>query len=237
MSYGYFCAPQNASGRFAEGRTETIRSTIRKLSKITVLLEAICPGLSLQNFHGSLFVLVFICRVRFSFLCAFKAFFFIGTRIGFASNCWIFSDMPGGLVISMPSLFCRWKSPLQMPHHRRRFFGGVVHGLDFALPFSFKFPNSGNLKKESGVDSMPLTSSNFIDLVNSGFYNGIHFHRVIDNFMVQFGCPYARHHRHPWAGTGGPPPSTTFRVGNYKVTRDEQGVFVRSVLVTPGIIP
>eukprot|EP00667_Euglena_gracilis_P018992 EG_transcript_20283 len=81
----------------------------------------------------------------------------------------------------------------------------------------------GDFLVELFMDSMPLTSSNFIDLVNSGFYNGIHFHRVIDNFMVQFGCPYARHHRHPWAGTGGPPPSTTFRVGNYKVTRDEQG--------------
>lgn len=35
------------------------------------------------------------------------------------------------------------------------------------------------------MDSMPLTASNFMDLADSGFYNGIHFHRVIDNFMTR----------------------------------------------------
>eukprot|EP00966_Prymnesium_polylepis_P255427 5901546-Prymnesium_polylepis.1 len=32
---------------------------------------------------------------------------------------------------------------------------------------------------------MPVTVSSFIDLANSGFYNGLHFHRVIPNFMDQ----------------------------------------------------
>lgn len=81
----------------------------------------------------------------------------------------------------------------------------------------------GDFVIELFMDSMPLTASNFIDLAETGFYNGIHFHRVIDNFMIQFGCPYAKHHRHPWAGTGGPPPSTTFRVGSYSVVRDDNG--------------
>ena len=36
---------------------------------------------------------------------------------------------------------------------------------------------------------MPLTTSNWIDLAKTGFYDGIHFHRVIPNFMCQFGCP------------------------------------------------
>ena len=39
---------------------------------------------------------------------------------------------------------------------------------------------------------MPVTASNFVDLANTGFYNGIHFLRVIDNFMLQFGCPHAK---------------------------------------------
>ena len=42
------------------------------------------------------------------------------------------------------------------------------------------------------LDEMPLTASNWIDLAKTGFYNGIHFHRVIPNFMCQFGCPYAK---------------------------------------------
>merc|ERR1712007_322534 len=44
----------------------------------------------------------------------------------------------------------------------------------------------------------------FIDLANSGFYNGVHFHRVIPNFMDQFGCPNAKDPNSRRAGTGGP---------------------------------
>merc|ERR1712060_433639 len=46
---------------------------------------------------------------------------------------------------------------------------------------------------------------NFIDLCQSGFYNGVHFHRVIPNFMNQFGCPHAKDPKSRRAGTGGPP--------------------------------
>merc|ERR1719436_247280 len=48
-------------------------------------------------------------------------------------------------------------------------------------------------------------ASNFIDLAQSGFYNGIHFHRVIPDFMNQFGCPHAKNPAARNAGTGGPP--------------------------------
>jgi cyclophilin family peptidyl-prolyl cis-trans isomerase len=54
------------------------------------------------------------------------------------------------------------------------------------------------------------TSGNFIDLANSGFYDGIHFHRVIPNFMNQFGCPNAKNPNSASAGTGGPPPGSKF---------------------------
>ena len=47
---------------------------------------------------------------------------------------------------------------------------------------------------------MPITCGNFIDLANSGFYDGIHFHRVIPNFMNQFGCPNAVDSNNPSAG-------------------------------------
>ena len=62
----------------------------------------------------------------------------------------------------------------------------------------------GSFKAEIYMDRVPRTASNFIDLVQTGFYNGIHFHRVIPGFMNQFGCPYARDPHHPGAGTGGP---------------------------------
>merc|ERR1712194_951298 len=53
-----------------------------------------------------------------------------------------------------------------------------------------------------------MGASNFIDLAQSGFYNGIHFHRVIPGFMDQFGCPNAKDPKSSRAGTGGPPDGT-----------------------------
>ncbi len=43
----------------------------------------------------------------------------------------------------------------------------------------------------------PVTVANFVNLAKRGFYDGLNFHRVIDNFMVQGGCPLG-------SGTGGP---------------------------------
>lgn len=63
----------------------------------------------------------------------------------------------------------------------------------------------GKMKAEIYLDRVPRTASNFIDLARTGFYNGIHFHRVIPGFMDQFGCPYAKDPKSPRAGTGGPP--------------------------------
>merc|ERR1712060_832742 len=63
----------------------------------------------------------------------------------------------------------------------------------------------GTFSAEIYLDRVPRTASNFIDLARTGFYNGIHFHRVIPGFMNQFGCPYARDPASRRAGTGGPP--------------------------------
>jgi cyclophilin family peptidyl-prolyl cis-trans isomerase len=46
------------------------------------------------------------------------------------------------------------------------------------------------------------------DLANSGFYDGLHFHRVISGFMNQFGCPHSKDPKSSRAGTGGPPDGT-----------------------------
>jgi peptidylprolyl isomerase len=63
----------------------------------------------------------------------------------------------------------------------------------------------GSFKVEVFLDKMPITAKNFIDLAKSGFYNGLHFHRIIKNFMIQFGCPHSKDPNSPRCGTGGPP--------------------------------
>ena len=63
----------------------------------------------------------------------------------------------------------------------------------------------GNVEVELLTDQMPITAQNFIDLAKSGFYDGLHFHRVIDGFMIQFGCPHSRDPNSPRAGTGESP--------------------------------
>ena len=55
----------------------------------------------------------------------------------------------------------------------------------------------GTIKLKLHDDKAPKTVANFEKLVHQGFYNGLKFHRVIDNFMVQTGCPQG-------TGTGGP---------------------------------
>ena len=66
----------------------------------------------------------------------------------------------------------------------------------------------GTFKAELLADKMPVTAQNFVDLAESGFYDGLHFHRVIKGFMIQFGCPHSKDPASPLCGTGGPPHGT-----------------------------
>jgi len=66
----------------------------------------------------------------------------------------------------------------------------------------------GDIEIELFVDKMPLTAGNFIKLAKEGFYDGLHFHRVINKFMIQFGCPNSRDPNSPRAGTGNSPYGT-----------------------------
>jgi cyclophilin family peptidyl-prolyl cis-trans isomerase len=63
----------------------------------------------------------------------------------------------------------------------------------------------GSFKVELFVDKMPITAGNFVELAKSGFYDGLHFHRVIDKFMIQFGCPHSKDPNSPRCGTGASP--------------------------------
>jgi cyclophilin family peptidyl-prolyl cis-trans isomerase len=63
----------------------------------------------------------------------------------------------------------------------------------------------GEFEVELFLDKMPITANNFIQLAKSGFYDGLHFHRAIPNFMIQFGCPHSRDPNDSRAGTGNGP--------------------------------
>ncbi len=55
----------------------------------------------------------------------------------------------------------------------------------------------GDIRLDLYPDQAPVTVANFVNLARRGFYDGLPFHRVISDFMIQGGCPQGR-------GTGGP---------------------------------
>ncbi len=57
--------------------------------------------------------------------------------------------------------------------------------------------NKGVIKLNLHADKTPVTVANFVTLAKNGYYDGLKFHRVIEDFMVQAGCPHG-------TGTGGP---------------------------------
>ena len=57
--------------------------------------------------------------------------------------------------------------------------------------------SKGAIRLDLYADQTPVTVANFVNLVQRGFYDGLNFHRVISDFMVQGGCPQG-------TGTGGP---------------------------------
>jgi peptidyl-prolyl cis-trans isomerase B (cyclophilin B) len=73
----------------------------------------------------------------------------------------------------------------------------------------------GPIKLELYPDKAPLTVANFVNLARRGFYDGLNFHRVIADFMVQGGCPEG-------SGRGGPGYRFEDETGNG--VRHERGV-------------
>jgi peptidyl-prolyl cis-trans isomerase B (cyclophilin B) len=57
--------------------------------------------------------------------------------------------------------------------------------------------SKGDIKLRLFADKAPVTVANFVNLAKKGYYDGLTFHRVIADFMIQGGCPHG-------TGTGGP---------------------------------
>tara|TARA_Y100001968_G_scaffold137327_1_gene125500 strand:+ start:457 stop:897 length:441 start_codon:yes stop_codon:yes gene_type:complete len=64
--------------------------------------------------------------------------------------------------------------------------------------------DKGQLRIDLFDNDAPNTVANFLKLVNEGFYDGLSFHRVINGFMAQGGCPNTREGSIGTPGTGGP---------------------------------
>jgi peptidyl-prolyl cis-trans isomerase B (cyclophilin B) len=81
-----------------------------------------------------------------------------------------------------------------------------------ANPTAVLSTSLGDITIELLKDKMPITAGNFITLAKEGFYDGLHFHRVIPDFMVQGGDP---------TGTGSGGPGYTFEdeFNQHKVVR------------------
>lgn len=76
-----------------------------------------------------------------------------------------------------------------------------VYEIDANELAKFKFAviktDKGDMIAELYPQETPQTVANFANLAKSGFYDGLNFHRVIPNFVIQGGCPYG-------SGIGGP---------------------------------
>ncbi len=62
----------------------------------------------------------------------------------------------------------------------------------------------GDMKVEFFTNDAPKTVANFVKLAKEGFYDGLTFHRVIPDFVIQGGCPNSREGAKGMPGTGGP---------------------------------
>ena len=79
----------------------------------------------------------------------------------------------------------QWKSPPEMAIDAEKSYTATIQ------------TSKGNIVLELSPEYAPLTVNNFVFLAQEGFYDGLNFHRVISNFMIQGGCPLG-------LGSGGP---------------------------------
>ncbi|MFY7990054.1 MAG: peptidylprolyl isomerase [Fluviicola sp.] len=64
--------------------------------------------------------------------------------------------------------------------------------------------DKGNMRVSFYTEDAPNTVANFVKLAKDGFYNGLTFHRVLPDFVIQGGCPNSREGATGMPGTGGP---------------------------------
>ena len=85
--------------------------------------------------------------------------------------------------------------------------------------------SAGDIDIALYTEDCPETTGNFLRLVDEEFYNGLHFHRVIKNFMIQGGCPRSKDPFDGRAGTGGPGWKSLARHRHWQKSTTDQGYF------------
>lgn len=98
-----------------------------------------------------------------------------------------------GLMLSPASTVSAKAAPIT----KSVYHGGETTMSNTANRIAVIETNLGTIELELFEDKTPITTKNFIDLAESGFYDGVIFHRVIDGFMIQGGDPTG-------TGMGGP---------------------------------
>ena len=84
--------------------------------------------------------------------------------------------------------------------------------------------SAGNITIELFHGSAPDTVANFVKLVSDGFYDGLHFHRVIEDLMIQGGCPHSKDPMSRRGGTGGPGWKIPCEASALSLKHDKPGV-------------
>ncbi|OHA13440.1 MAG: peptidylprolyl isomerase [Candidatus Tagabacteria bacterium RIFCSPLOWO2_01_FULL_39_11] len=79
--------------------------------------------------------------------------------------------------------------------------------------------NFGDIKIELFETDAPETVRNFIKLSESGFYNGVKFHRVIKDFMIQGGDPNSKDNNWSDDGVGGPGYTFADEINQHKIVK------------------
>ncbi len=83
----------------------------------------------------------------------------------------------------------------------------------------------GEIQIELYTNDCPETTGNFLKLVDSGYYDGLHFHRIIKDFMIQGGCPKSKDPDSRAAGTGGPGWQIPCEASALAKAHDKPGLF------------
>jgi len=84
--------------------------------------------------------------------------------------------------------------------------------------------SAGDIGLKLYTEKCPDTTANFLKLVDSGYYDGLHFHRVIQDFMLQGGCPHSVDPFSRRAGTGGPGWKIPCEASALSISHDRPGL-------------
>ncbi len=87
-----------------------------------------------------------------------------------------------GLLLIIVLLITGCNNPFVRKNQKEDYLTGKINVLITVKDY-------GNIKLELDADTAPITVSNFVNLVNEKFYDGLTFHRIIKGFMIQGGDP------------------------------------------------